>query len=163
MPYVTWEEVAADVQGEDRLKAMLLPRIEDADEHPFFDQKLAAASRYADVAMERAGLATPAEPPYDPLFKRAVSGILVGMLTEGSSKREPFEQTLWESGVAYFEQVEAGDTSVLGAEAEPTTAAQSLLLGPNGERANIFDYESGHAEIEDVFSPLGSSRFGWRR
>lgn len=163
-PYVTWDEVANDVQGEDRLKEILLPRIEDADSHPFFDQKLAAAMRYADVAMENGGLETPPPEPYDPLFKRAVSGILVGFLTEGSSKREGFEQGLWESGVAYFAKVEEGTASVLGAEDE-SPAASSLLLGFSADRSNVFDYDDPESEISGVFAPLGhrSSRFGWRR
>jgi len=164
MAYGSWDEVAEAVQGEQRLKDMLLPRIETAEDHPFFDQQAAVADRRADVELEQAGYETPLADASDPLFKNAWIGLLVGLLTEGSSNREPFEDALHKSALDYFKRLGKGTVTVLGADVDETPVNSSLMIGSNANANPTFDYESGDAEILGVFSGLGAGPGrGWRR
>mgnify|MGYP003423069955 CR=1 FL=1 len=163
MAYVTWAEVAEAVQGEQRLKDILIPRVETAESHPFFDQQLAVAQRRADVELEQAGYDTPLASVDDPLLKNAIIGLLVGLLTESSSSREAFMDALHESALAYFKRLGKGTITVLGADPDATPTAESLMVESHAT-AGAFDFETGDAEILGVFAGLGAdpSR-GWRR
>jgi hypothetical protein len=163
MAYLTWDEVAEAVQGEERLQSMLLPRIETEDDHPFFDQQLAVAQRRADVELEQAGYEVPLDSVTDPLLKNAIIGLLVGLLTEASSGREPFMDALYKAALEYFKRLGKGTITVLGAEVDDTPETESLMLGTTPDRP-VFDYSGGaDAEILHVLAPLGSGRAGWRR
>lgn len=165
MPYTTWEEVAEAVQGEQRLKDMLLPRVETAEEHPYFDQQLAIASRRADVALEVAGFTTPLASVTDPLLKNAIIGYLIGILTQSSSSREPFEQALFAAAEAYFAKMEKGGVTVLGVVEDEDSTEAALTMGGNFERESVFDFTQADAEILGVFASLGRGSFrgSWRR
>jgi hypothetical protein len=164
-PYVTWEEVAAAVQGEERLRDMLLPRIETASVHPYFDQQVAVAQRLADVDLELAGYVVPLTSITDTLLRHAIIGLVVGLLTESSSSREQWQIDLYNAGLAYFKKVREG-APVGGLTVDDTPSTASILVGAgNNDLAPIFDYEQPNAEVLSVFAGLGAGPDSawWRR
>lgn len=164
-PYVTWDEVADAVQGEERLIELLAPHADTAESHPWFDHQLRVAQRATDVDLERAGFVVPLVTVDDPLLAHAIIGRLVGLLTEASSSREPFIDALVKGAEAYFKQLREEGTSVLGGEVAAEAASSALMIGSNPNPRPIFDYEAGMSEAENVFADLGPgpSRWGWRR
>ncbi len=156
-PYVSWEEVADAVQGEDRLLELLAGH--DDDPEGWFDHQLAVVQRFTDVALEKAGYVTPMTSITDTLLRHAIIGKLVGLITESSSSREPFIDDLVKGADLYFKELKKGDASVLGAVAD-TPAADSLIISNMAEPA-IFD--GPDSEASHVFAPLGRFYGGWRR
>jgi hypothetical protein len=164
MPYVTWAEVAEEVQGEQRLKDMLLPRVETASVHPYFDQKLEVAEGLANSALRAAGYVTPLAAVTDALFRESLIGVLIGYLTNSSSSREQWEIDRHNAGLAYFKALAKGDYVVEGAETDTdVNDSTSLILGGGSPEPAIFDYTEGTAETLSVFADLGRGPgFGWR-
>lgn len=160
MAYVTWTEFADALQGEDRVKRMH-PKLktETADAHPFFSSQLAIAARRADVELEQAGYEIPLASISDPLLKNAIIGLLVSVITETSSSREPFADSLASSADAYFKRLGKGTITVLGATEDDTPQMGALMIG-SAMDTPVFDVGG---EAEHVFARFGPFGDRWGR
>lgn len=157
-PYASWAQVAEVVKGERRLKDLLLPKTETAEAHPFFDQRSAVAARVVDASLTKAGYETPLDSITDVALQNAYIGILVGLLTEGNSNREPWMDLLYRSGLAYLAKIEKG-TPVLGVTADSSSTIDLVLFG--AESSPVFDDADAYAEVHSVFANLGRRPWGW--
>jgi hypothetical protein len=163
MPYATWAKVA-DEMSEPRLKDMLLPHVETADSHPYFDQKSEAVDGIANAALRKAGYVTPLAVVTDGLFRESYIGVLIGLLANTSSSREGWEVDRYNAGMVYFKALAKGEYTVEGAETDTDVDdSTSLILGSGSPEPAIFDYTDGTAETLGVFADLGRGPgYGWR-
>jgi phage gp36-like protein len=157
VPYLTWQYMAAFVEGEKRLKDDIVRRGQTAENHPFFDEKEEVVAELVDAAVAAAGYETPlAELP--PVLKDAAAGILVGLLAETSSSREPWIDTVHKAGMAYLESVKAGEVVIVDADLadEPIDG----VAAPYGRFVDtaIFDTADPDAAAHHIFPPLGYPR-----
>lgn len=164
MAYTTWERVAAKVEGEERLIDLLLPNVEDANDHPFFDDQLAAASGMLNNELARAGyefpLVTVNGHLEDVTLENALIGVLIGLIKQTSSNREPWIDKYAEWGNRYIRQIGDGEIIVSGAEADETEDTTGVIAGSFADTP-VFDTEDPYDGAGAVFSDL--SMFGYRR
>lgn len=158
MPYLSWEFIAQFVQGEKRLREdVLLGHGETAESHPFFDEKAAAADRFANKQFRKAGYDTPLDEIRDKDVKNALAGYYVGLFTETLSSREPWMETAYKTGKAYLESIGKGEITLDEAELsdEPTGTGRSesrLVDEP------VFDLTDPYAAAHGVFRELRAPR-----
>jgi hypothetical protein len=155
MPYTTWAEVADKVDGEKLLKALLIPQVETAEDHPYFDDQVAVADRLINVELERAGYIWPLpdEPLEDAALRRAAAGIVVGLISEGKSNRQPYMGELHKMGMKYITRIGDGEVKVLGAEVAGASD-DDLFMGGSSVDEAVFDIGDPYAKAHDVFADL---------
>jgi hypothetical protein len=154
MPYTTWAEVADKVDGEKLLKALLLPQVETAEDHPYFDDQVTVADRLINVELERAGYVWPlGEPLEDAALRRAAAGIVVGLISEGKSNRQKYMEELYKAGMKYITRIGNSEVKVLGAEVAGASDGD-LFMGGSSVDEPVFDIGDPYARAHDVFADL---------
>lgn len=160
MAYIEWADVAEVVEGEKRLQTILLPHVETEDEHPHFDEHVEVAQGMIDSALHAGGYTTPlAEPLADTVLKRAGIGVVVGLITQAKSNREPWMDRLEQFGLKHLKKIEKGEAQVIGADVLDSgdEAFEEAIYGTKAD-VPTFDSVLPDVGINDVFADLDLRR-----